>query len=153
MLDINPWGPENIRYWVHRQRALFLVPQVLCSYAKEHDLKGHLTKGCKYKPGSRIGSASEKALIKEKIKGLHIQKDVGKVHCEEHLFNLLNCENVFHFCYLRADFQVDGDQRQAAIIRLGMAKTIFGKMMHIWKSDLALAVKMTLYQAAIILWS
>jgi hypothetical protein len=62
-------------------------------YAREQDLKGHLTKGCKCKPGSRTGSASEKALIKEKIKGL--QKDVGKVYCEEHLL-----KNVYHFCYL-----------------------------------------------------
>ena len=112
-------------------------------YAREQDLKGHLTKGCKCKPGSRTGSASEKALIKEKIKGL--QKDVGKVYCEEHLL-----KNVYHFCYLGADFQVDGDHRQAAIIRLGMAKTVFGKMMHIWKSDLALPIKMELYQAAIV---
>jgi hypothetical protein len=31
-----------------------------------------------------------------------------------------------------------------------MAKTVFGKMMHIWKSDLALPIKMELYQAAIV---
>ena len=35
-------------------------------FAREQDRKGHVTRGCKCKPGSRTGTATEKAMIKQK---------------------------------------------------------------------------------------
>ena len=106
-------------------------------------MKTHLTKGCKCKPGSRTGTATEKAMVKEKKRSL--QKQAGEAYCEEYLL-----ENVFNFTYLGSDFQADGVHRTAAIVRMGIAKTVYGEMMKIWKSNLALPVKLNLFGAAVV---
>ena len=69
--------------------------------------------------------------MKEKKRSL--QRQAGEVYCEEYLL-----ENVFNFTYLGSDFQADGVHRNAAIVRMGLAKAVYGKMMKIWKSNLAL---------------
>ena len=88
----------------------------------------HVTRGCKCKPGSRTGTTTEKAITKQKKKSL--QKQQGEVHCEDYLL-----ENVFNFNYLGSDFQADGDH--AAVVGVGLAKSVSGIMVKIWKSDLA----------------
>ena len=75
--------------------------------------------------------ATEKTTIKQKKKSL--QKQAGEVQCEDYLL-----ENVYNFDYLGSDLQAD--HKNAAIVRMGLAKSVFGNMMKIWKSDLALRV-------------
>ena len=67
--------------------------------------------------------ATEKAMIKQKKKSL--QKQIGEVHCEDYLL-----ENVFNFDYLGSEFQADGDHKHATIVRMGLAKSVFGNMMN-----------------------
>ena len=50
------------------------------------------------------------------------------MHCVGYLL-----ENVFNFNYLGSNFQADGDHKHAAIVRMGLAKSVFGNMMKIWK--------------------
>ena len=133
----NPWKPPRGK--VKNARCMWCCK----FYAREQDLKTHLTIGCKCKPGSRTGSATERAMVKEKKRSM--QRQAGEVYCEDYLL-----ENVFNFTYLGSDFQADGAHRNAAIVRMGLAKTVFGKMMNIWKSDLALPVKLNLFGAAVV---
>ena len=67
------------------------------------------------------------------------------MYCEGYLL-----ENVFNFVYLGFDFQADGAHRNVAIVRMGLAKSVYGKMMAIWKSNLALLVKLNLFGAAVV---
>ena len=67
------------------------------------------------------------------------------MHCEDYLL-----ENIFNFNYLGSDFQADGDHKNAAMVRLGLAKSVFGNMIKIWKSDLAQPAKLNLFGAAVV---
>ena len=67
------------------------------------------------------------------------------MHCEDYLL-----ENVFNFNYLGSGFQADGDHKHAAIVRMGLAKSVFGNMMKIWKLGLAQPTKLNLFGAAVV---
>ena len=84
-------------------------------------------------------------MIKQKKKSL--QKQLGEVHCEGYLLEL---ENVYNFNYLGSDSQADGDHKHAAIVRMGLAKSVLGNMMKIWKSDQAQPAKLNLFGAAVV---
>ena len=79
---------------------------------------------------------------------LTLQKQQDEVHCGGYLLG-----NVFNFNYLGSDFQADGNHKHAAIVRMELAKSVFGnmmKMMKIWKSDLAQPTKLNLFGAAVV---
>lgn len=99
------------------------------TYKRAQDLKSHHTKkivkgGCKFRPKSRAGSRAEKAVIRSKRK--RAQSKEGTVWLGD-----CKLSNVYAFKYLGFMFLADGDRRQAAIIRMGMAKTGFGQLFHI----------------------
>ena len=53
---------------------------------------------------------------------------------KEEIFTEASRENAFTFDYLGSDFQADGDHKHAAIVRMGLAKSVSGNMVKIWKS-------------------
>ena len=122
---------------LNRESAIEKAGEIRCSwcnkiYKRAQDLKSHHTRkadkgGCKFKPKSRKGSRAEKAAIKCKR---------SKAQSEKVTVWLGDCKlsNVYAFKYLGFMFQADGDRRQAAIIRMGMAKARFGQLFHIWGS-------------------
>jgi hypothetical protein len=120
------------------------------SYANR-SLKSHHTKkpkkgGCEFKPKSneRKGSRAEKAVIRSKVE---------KAQAKEGAVWLGDCKltNVYAFKYLGFMFLADGDRRQAAIIRMGMAKTRFGQLFHIWGSTVfQRGAKLQLFESGII---
>ena len=59
--------------------------------------------------------------------------------------------NVYAFKYLGFMFLADGDRRHAAIIRMGMAKTRFGKLFHIWGSTVfQRQAKLQLFESGVV---
>ena len=60
-------------------------------------------------------------------------------------------ENVLCFTYLGSSFEADGDCEQDVKIRMAIAKSAFGKLMEIWKTEeRSLKQKLRLYSAAVI---
>ena len=60
-------------------------------------------------------------------------------------------ENVFEFVYLGHTFQADGDPHRAAVIRMGIARERFGKMLNVWESRvLQEAQKIALYERGVL---
>jgi hypothetical protein len=59
-------------------------------------------------------------------------------------------KKVYNFKYLGFGFQADGDVGQAMLLRMGLAKAVFGQLRHIWDSDLSVRWKLRLFQAGVV---
>jgi hypothetical protein len=107
-------------------------------------IKSHYTRGCDCAPRTRVGSRAEKVVIQDKIK--RAQVDAGDVFVEGQPL-----KNVAQFKYLGNRFKVDGNRRFAAEVRMGEAKSRFGKLRHIWDSGVfPVSAKLRLFEAAVV---
>jgi hypothetical protein len=107
-------------------------------------IKSHYTRGCDCEPKSRAGSRAEKAVIKDKIDRAQIA--AGDVFVEGQLL-----KNVAQFKYLGNRFTVVGNRRYAAEVRMGEAKSRFGKLRNIWDSGIfPTSAKLRLFEAAVV---
>jgi len=112
-------------------------------FRRAQDLKAHHTRGCPARPGARAGSKSERAVQRERRRAL--QADAARVHMGTN-----DLESVLDFGYLGSDFDANGDSRRAITVRAAQAKSVFGKLHHIWSSDkLPEKAKLKLYSAGV----
>ena len=74
------------------------------------------------------------------------QETAGDVWLGDHKLS-----NVYAFKYLGFMFLADGDRRQATQVRMGIARTRFGQLYHIWGSTLvSLSAQLQLFEAAVV---
>ena len=100
--------------------------------------------GCPNKPRSRKNTRADKAIQTEKIKAKQETKPRVWLNGEQ-------LKNVFRFKYLGYNFQADGDHRYNLEVRMAIAGERFGKMRHLWKSEvISLQSKLKLFGAAVI---
>jgi hypothetical protein len=122
-----------------------------CKFYKTHAaLKGHWTRkigGCDSKPRSKAGTRAEKAVNKAKMVKIHKAADKVLLNGKE----LKNSFNFRYHWYLGFVFQADGGWRHAVDVRMALARARFGKMHHIWSSNiLSMEVKLQLYSCAVV---
>jgi hypothetical protein len=121
--------------------------QLFASSRAAATLKAHLNRkkgGSAHKPKSRVGSRAEKAVGRWKVE--RAQGAEEKVHLSGH-----ELKNVYRFKYLGQFFTADGDRRHAVEVRMGQAKTRFGKLARIWESSVfPIAAKLRLFEAGVV---
>jgi hypothetical protein len=113
------------------------------TYSRAQDLKAHGTRGCKLKPRSRAGTRAERAVKKEMV-----VQDLQRLPsvCLEGK----PLKKAYNFKYLGFGFQGDGDIEQAMLLRMGLAKAVFGNLRHLWDSDLSTRWKLRLFRAGVV---
>ena len=90
-----------------------------------------------------MGSRAEKAVVRRKRE--RAQQGMGDVWVAEH-----KLKNVYS-SYLGFMFLADGDRRHAAHVRMGIARTRFGQLHHIWGSTLiARSAQLKLFGAGVV---
>ena len=113
-------------------------------YKSSASLKAHHTRGCDCKPGTRVGSKAEKAIIRSKK--VKAQEALEPVQLDGTPLN-----NVFNFKYLGFWYQADGDRRHALRVQIAKAGDRFSRLWHIWKGDtLGLEHKVRLFESAVV---
>jgi exonuclease III len=113
-------------------------------FKREQDVKAHLTRGCERADASRAGSRAEKAVAK--ARQVAIQDAAGTVEMGEKTL-----KNVFNFGYLGFRFQADGDRMPALEQRMAIARTRFGELHEIWRSNkLPTSAKLRIYACAVV---